>query len=289
MAVCFTDQSLCEQRPFDKVANNRSLVKTVSDGHGAYGVGFMELVERGKCKEVGAGDCLFEAGNPATHLFLLLAGEAHLLSHDADAEVRHIDTMTAGGICGENALLEKNPTHSRTVIAHTDCRVLMIDKEDFEVALHKTNDHIAVDSSFGGRVLAFVNMVCPATSLTVSRGATVFTEGDRCDAMCYIINTGTLDVLQKDKFRRDVKTDELHEGECFGYISLLEPDPHTKRFTIKCASKKADLLAIDGKDFHRLMDHSYVVHRLFKSLSNRRHEHAEQTLKKNGIMRFRGC
>lgn len=268
----------------------RALVKRVTANYGHYGKSFMELLEVGERKQLEPGEYLFQRGDAATHLYLILSGELHLLAHEGQSgETHHIDTLGPGGICGENALLEKNPTRSRTIVAHSKCDAIMIDKDSFEKKLHEVNTHIKVDGSSGARILAFINMVCPVLPRTVRRNEVLFRQGDHTHSCLYIVNTGALDVLQKDKFRRDVKTDSIHEGECFGYVSLLNPDLHSeKEYTIKCTTASSELLVIQGEDFHRLLDHSRVVSTLMKNLTRLRKEHAKDAIIHAGVTRFRG-
>ena len=173
--------------------------------------------------------------------------------------------------------------------AYEKSEVLAISKEAFEKMLHETNSHIRVDSSTGARILAFINMVCPISLRKVRRNEILFKQGDTTPACLYIVNTGSLDVFEKDRYRKDVKVETLHEGECFGYISLLNSDLHAqKSYTIKCSVAQSELLVIDGEDFHRLMDHSRVVSSLMENLTRKRRDHAQEAMFHARVSRFKG-
>lgn len=263
---------------FDKVTSN----------YGQYGKPFMDLVRTADRIHLEPGEYLFKRGDPATHFYLILSGELNMLEEVGGRE-KHVDTLGPGGLCGEIALLEQKETRIRSSAAHEKTEVLAISKVNFEKMLHETNSHIRVDSSTGARILAFINMVCPVTPRTVRRNEVLFKQGDTTPACLYIVNSGTLDVFEKDRYRKDVKVESLREGECFGYISLLNSDVHARKsYTIKCSTAASELFVIDGEDFHRLMDHSRVVSALMENLTRKRRDHAQEAMFHARVARFKG-
>jgi len=278
----------CEQPP---PTTRRKLVKQLTHNYGNYGTSFIALLDRAESVHYDEGDYFFQRGDHATHLYLVMSGEAHLIAHEKSGESHQIDTLSAGSICGENALLEKNEARSRTIVAHTPCEVLRIERAAFEEALRTTNPHIRIDgaNASGSRILAFINMVCPTEPRRATRGEVIFKQGDHTLCKFYIVNSGQLDIIGKDRYGREMKIDTINAGECFGYVAMLSPDLHAeKSYTIRCTSKEADLVVVNGDDFHRLVLHSRVVSTLMKNLTGLAKQHAKEAQYHKGASQFRG-
>lgn len=79
-----------------------------------------------------AGDTIFRAGDEGHCMYVVQDGELEVIAHD-----KVIDVVTAGGIFGEMALVDRSP-RSATVIARTDCRLVAIDEAKFMQHVHRT-------------------------------------------------------------------------------------------------------------------------------------------------------
>ncbi len=79
-----------------------------------------------------AGELIFEAGDPGRVMYVVQEGEVDVLANG-----RVIDTVTAGGIFGEMALIDRSP-RSASVMARTDCRVVPLDEARFMQHVHRT-------------------------------------------------------------------------------------------------------------------------------------------------------
>ncbi len=79
-----------------------------------------------------AGELIFEAGDPGHVMYVVQEGEVDVLANG-----RVIDTVTAGGIFGEMALIDRSP-RSASVMARTDCRVVPLDEARFMQHVHRT-------------------------------------------------------------------------------------------------------------------------------------------------------
>ena len=67
---------------------------------------------------------------------------------------------------------------------------------------------------------------------------------------------------------------EVAQGECFGEMSLLAPEPtKTKQFTLTCASEACSVVTVAGADFRRLLEKSRVVKRSMHAIADRRRQH----------------
>jgi CRP-like cAMP-binding protein/predicted acylesterase/phospholipase RssA len=76
-------------------------------------------------RHLAAGDVLFEAGDVSGEMFVVTAGEVDLNFHG-----RTIDTLGAGEIVGELALLGSGPRRA-TAVAKSDCVVVPVDTNRF--------------------------------------------------------------------------------------------------------------------------------------------------------------
>ncbi|NIM70528.1 MAG: cyclic nucleotide-binding domain-containing protein [Xanthomonadales bacterium] len=75
--------------------------------------------------EISAGGKVFEEGEPAEKMYVILEGEVRLTLHGQPLAME-----VGGGIIGEMALIESEP-RSASARALTDCRLVAIDKADF--------------------------------------------------------------------------------------------------------------------------------------------------------------
>lgn len=75
--------------------------------------------------EISAGGMVFEEGEPAEKMYVILEGEVRLTLHGQPLAME-----VGGGIIGEMALIESEP-RSASARALTDCRLVAIDKADF--------------------------------------------------------------------------------------------------------------------------------------------------------------
>ena len=79
-----------------------------------------------------AGERIFEEGDPGSTMLLILSGSVKVIKKSAvDGMPVQIATRGAGAFLGEMAIVEESP-RSATVMAETDCQVLLFTKENFE-------------------------------------------------------------------------------------------------------------------------------------------------------------
>ena len=90
-------------------------------------------------RTVPANQVIFVEGQPADGLmYAVLEGEVEIVRQD-----RLLETIPAGGVFGEMALLDQQP-RSATARAKTDCRVAVITEKRFTL-LASQNPHFALD------------------------------------------------------------------------------------------------------------------------------------------------
>jgi CRP-like cAMP-binding protein len=80
---------------------------------------------------VTAGDVLFLEGDPGDVMFAVVDGEIDLLREGAT-----IETVRAGGIFGEMALIDPAP-RGASARARTDARIVRVDRQQFTFLVHE--------------------------------------------------------------------------------------------------------------------------------------------------------
>jgi CRP/FNR family transcriptional regulator, cyclic AMP receptor protein len=79
-----------------------------------------------------AGQIIFEAGQPGEFMYVVTEGEVQIMVGN-----KVIDTIGAGDILGEMALIDVQP-RSATAIAKSDCRLAPIDAKRFTFLVQQT-------------------------------------------------------------------------------------------------------------------------------------------------------
>jgi CRP/FNR family transcriptional regulator, cyclic AMP receptor protein len=90
------------------------------------------LFHHGDSHTVAAGQVIFEAGQAGTHMFGVVDGSVELRHGDVVVE-----TVTAGGVFGEMALIDHSP-RSLTAVATEDSTLAVIDSRRFLFLVHET-------------------------------------------------------------------------------------------------------------------------------------------------------
>ena len=79
-----------------------------------------------------AGETVFNAGDEGHVMYVVQSGEVDVVARD-----QVIETIAAGGIFGEMALIDRAP-RSASVVARTDCRLVPLDEARFMQHVHRT-------------------------------------------------------------------------------------------------------------------------------------------------------
>lgn len=79
-----------------------------------------------------AGQRIFSAGDPGTVMYVVTEGAVDVVAND-----QVIETIEAGGILGELALVDQS-LRSATAIAKTDCKLAAIDERRFTFLVQET-------------------------------------------------------------------------------------------------------------------------------------------------------
>lgn len=79
-----------------------------------------------------AGQAVFREGEPGEHMFAVVSGSVDILIHG-----KVVETVEAGGVFGEMALVEEQPRVA-TTIAKTDASLVRIDRRRFLFLVQQT-------------------------------------------------------------------------------------------------------------------------------------------------------
>lgn len=83
--------------------------------------------------KVAAGEVIFRQGEHGEEMYGLLSGEVELKVNDQIKE-----TIQAGDVFGEGAIVQPKHTRASTAIAKTDCEIATLDRERFLFAIQET-------------------------------------------------------------------------------------------------------------------------------------------------------
>jgi hypothetical protein len=114
--------------------------------------------------KVPAGEPIVEQGDPATHFYVLKAGEVEVSQESPDGSVRPIRRHSPGETFGEVGILRRTP-RTATIRATTDSVVLQLPAEEFvagvafsaaegNVLLARVNEYLAADAERAVRAVA---------------------------------------------------------------------------------------------------------------------------------------
>jgi CRP-like cAMP-binding protein len=84
-------------------------------------------------KVLSAGQIIFEKGQPGDYMYGLLEGEVELV---IDGNV--VETIHAGDVFGEGALVHPDGLRASTAIAKTDCKLAYLDEQRLLFAIQET-------------------------------------------------------------------------------------------------------------------------------------------------------
>ena len=78
------------------------------------------------------GHVIFSEGDPGNEMYVVIEGEAEVRIHD-----KVVETAGPGGIVGELSIIDDTP-RSATFVAKTACKVVPIDKRQFNYMTQET-------------------------------------------------------------------------------------------------------------------------------------------------------
>ena len=86
-----------------------------------------------------AGEVIFKEGDAGDAFYAVLEGKVRISKGINGAGEEALTILDKGSYFGEMALIDEFP-RSASAVAHTDCRVLMMDKADFSQLISRNKD-----------------------------------------------------------------------------------------------------------------------------------------------------
>lgn len=84
-------------------------------------------------QDVGAGETIFEVGTLGNCMYGVIQGEVDLWVNG-----RVFETIAAGDVFGEGALVQIPHVRASTAVAKTDCRLALVDEAHFKFLVQET-------------------------------------------------------------------------------------------------------------------------------------------------------
>lgn len=242
-----------------------------------YGSTFVKLLNNAVAQSYAEGEHIFRTNEDCSgddaKFYWILDGAVEVKDQSAmEGEGAEGDRLSSGAFFGDLALIAKAPRRVRNIHATRDSIIMAIRKPDFDKALTDINSKLGTKKgdTKDARVLAFAEMVTPATTMRLKKGQAVFRQGETCDDInLYIVKRGSLKMLKSEGGKEPVEVKEVEEGECVGYVSLLLKDKSKGiSYTVVCDSPSGcELAVIKGEDFQRLMGRSQMVANYMRGLN----------------------
>lgn len=103
--------------------------------------------QKNESRSFAGGQGIFSQGEPGDTMYVVIEGEVDLLVND-----QLVETLVAGGVLGEMALLEPAP-RSATAIARTACKLVPVNQQRFSLLVqHKPDFALEIMRVIAGRL-----------------------------------------------------------------------------------------------------------------------------------------
>lgn len=90
-------------------------------------------------RTIAPGEVIFLEGQPADTAYVILKGEAQVVTHGAGGEEIVINRMTPGQMFGEIAILQPDGLRTATTMSEGGCELIVIDRSFFDHSLSKAD------------------------------------------------------------------------------------------------------------------------------------------------------
>jgi CRP-like cAMP-binding protein len=226
----------------------------------------IDLARKSEVRVLRAGDTLFRAGDVATQVLFLLAGEVELL----DPQGKRASLLRLGEPAAQHRIAHQSP---RRVSARcvADTKVLAIDASlldvmltwdqtgSFEVA--ELGDSGASEDDWMTKLLQMRSFqLVPPSNLQamflrmqeqqVEPGQVIVKQGDDGDYF-YVIMSGRCIVTREQPNQKAVRLAELEAGSCFGEEALISD---AKRNATITSLTRCKLMRLNKDDFRTLLN-----------------------------------
>ncbi|MBI5190559.1 MAG: cyclic nucleotide-binding domain-containing protein [Nitrospirae bacterium] len=237
---------------------------------GLSGGALEELARSVEEVEVAEGTKLIRQGSPPDYFYFVEKGELEVTKRNRFGQEAKLQVLSRGQGFGETALITCSH-RTCSVTTRTGSTLLRLGKKDFErivvmdsafksmqveaAGAHSSNGNIKLYQPFA--LLEPEKMLSLADRLVEERyalGDDIVRQGDPPGSY-YIIKSGRVDVLKAVKGGAPVRVATLGEGESFGEEGIIREQG--RNATVR-ASEDTVVLALDRKDFNKILKGSYL-------------------------------
>ncbi|GBG27588.1 Protein kinase, putative [Hondaea fermentalgiana] len=187
---------------------------------------FVRSVKREHSFKYSSGETIFQGGDDAEGIFILLSGQAQVEynaeSAQAGSPARHVvSELQPGDVFGEAAILDGRDFRNATVRCLTPVRVLFWSRDDFVRVMCGTNalclgleEHLRHRQNMRARRLLELLDPSAFETYVVKAGESLYNEGDLPDAL-YVVESGVIrtwiDPRRSQGGRDNGGDDRLHD------------------------------------------------------------------------------
>jgi len=234
---------------------------------------FAQLLSSIEQVRVLKGDNIIEEGEVADACYLILEGQAEVITHDDEGRILKLENFNEGRLFGEQALLQKSPgMRSATVIALSDIKLAKISHFMLLKAI-QSNRAIKKKLLEKGHheLLALLRKKAQSYYFSINdlidkkvgefivkdKDEMIFRQGDNPSGVYFVLR-GKVGFFVDENLIGIVGKDGL-----FGELAEIQK---TKRTTSAKAMSNIKLLFIDSELFHQLYDDNTKLREMVKSL-----------------------
>lgn len=271
-----------KQRPTVKALSSLKKINELSD----------ELKLNLKIIELKPHEPLFLQGDIGDSLYMLVQGRVEIRRRHDDGQETLIDTLTAGSIVGEMALLNRQG-RTASVIAIEHCHLWRLDIEDFLKLSPEDQRRLvdieglfvnrwqrlllsrALDKLFGQLEPETLHVMQEELEwYHLSNGNILFEQGDVSDGM-YIVLNGRLRFVARDENGTILASNEVSPGEAIGEYSLVTSE---LRSATVFAIRQTNLVKITPERFRQFVKQfPDMMERLTRIIVERQQRTMKQT------------
>jgi carbon-monoxide dehydrogenase iron sulfur subunit len=239
---------------------------------------------------------VFGEGEAANMFYFIKSGQVLVSKKNRDGDDEPLGILKEGQFFGEIGLLEETE-RTATVAALVDLEVLQLDAERFRHLLNSNPAFFSLVSEVSkNRLLRQVSIFKELdeqslmdvqnflTEKTCPEKTAIFNENDPPDAL-YIIVKGGVRVSKRTKSGREMTLAFLGQGDVFGELGLIEPEPRSATVVTTEPSK---LLVLTREDFQSLRNNPLITFNMLKVLSRRLRQVDKEMALAKGASFFKG-
>ncbi|MBW2093019.1 MAG: cyclic nucleotide-binding domain-containing protein, partial [Deltaproteobacteria bacterium] len=226
-----------------------------------------DLMKAAELKSVGAGEVLFEQGDPGDKFYIVYSGKIRIVQKNEKQKEVNLGVRTRGDHFGETALIRVG-TRNATARAAEDTILIAISRESFDSflfarpELREYFDKFIKNTSIHQFLKTCTNLseVAPKDLQELARqlkpeffntGDVVFRQGAEPDKF-YLIETGKLKVVRWE-YNKQETINFLREGDFFGEKALIE---ETTRYADIVCLTDCHLFSLSREAFDTLVHKS---------------------------------